>query len=78
MAEGSNQKAGLQKYNDMAAFLLSFHEGIGRCEEFSKKMMRHIEIEDKVKLSGMVLQMEEMYWKYFRNFLDKCKRYSDI
>ena len=65
---------GIHKLSEISAHLADFRLGIERVEKFTEKLNKFVEVEDRMEIASIISKMEDLYWKYFRKFIERARR----
>ncbi|MFZ1075437.1 MAG: hypothetical protein WAN50_03630 [Minisyncoccia bacterium] len=65
---------GINKLSEISVYLAEFRLGIERVEKFTEKLNRFVETEDRMEIAQLVVKMDELYFKYFKKFLERARR----
>ena len=65
---------GINKLSEISLHLADFRLGIERVEKFTEKLNKFVEVEDKMEITATISKMNDLYWKYFRKFIERARR----
>jgi hypothetical protein len=67
---------GMRRLKDYSTCLGWLDGAIDRLEEFADKRSKYLSEADRVKLAEYTVNLNEMYWRQFHNFIDKVHGYK--